>query len=119
MILISARIRPWLGVATWLAISSVFAADPEPAKIEAREPRAQIRTEILKETQIGSSPDDVLKFISKSFKPKKEMPAPKLRNHPAVGPTAKDSDKKGGPKYSHRPGPLLREARLCSCCRFR
>jgi hypothetical protein len=87
----SAHIHPWLGVVASLVISSVFAADPEPGKIEAREPRA----EILKETKIGSSADDVLKFINESFKPKKDMPTPKLRNHPAVGPTAKDSDKKG------------------------
>jgi hypothetical protein len=91
----SAHFHPWLGVAAWLAISPVFAADSEPVKIEAREPRVQIRAEILKETTIGSSPDDVLKFINERFKPAKDTPVPKLRNHPAVGPTAKDSDKKG------------------------
>jgi hypothetical protein len=91
----SAYFRAWLSVVAWLAISPVFAADPEPAKIEAREPRVQIRTEILKGTKLGSSPEDVLKFISKSFQPKKDTPAPKLTNHPAVGPTAQGSDKKG------------------------
>ena len=92
---IFADIRSRLVVIVGLAFSPVFAADLEPAKIEAREPRVQIREEILKVTKIGSSPDDVLKFISKSFKPKKDAPEPKLTNHPAVGPTAKGSDKKG------------------------
>lgn len=92
---ISALVRSLAGVVAWLAISPVFAADPEPAKIEAREPRAQIRAEILKGTKLGSSPADVLKFINEHFKPKQDVPAPKLRNHPAVGPTAKGSDKKG------------------------
>lgn len=95
MIRIPAHIRPWLRVVAWLAITPVFAADPAPGKIEAREPREQIRVEILKGTKIGSSPDDVLTFISKNFKPRKDAPAPKLSNQPAVGPTAKNSDRKG------------------------
>ena len=95
MIRITARIHLWLGLVAWLAIPPVFASDPEPGKIEAREPRTQIRAEILKGTKFGSSPDDVLKFISKNFKPKKDTPAPRVRNHPAVGPTAEGSDKKG------------------------
>jgi len=94
----TATLRPlsrWLALVAWLAISPLFAADPKPEKVEAREPRAQIRAEILKGTKIGSSPEDVLTFISKNFKPRKDAPAPKLSNHPAVGPTAKGSDKKG------------------------
>lgn len=89
------KFRPWLRLVAWLVISPILAANPEPQKIEAREPRTQIRAEILEGTKLGSSPDDVLKFISKNFKPKKDTSVPKLRNHPAVGPTAKDSDKKG------------------------
>ena len=37
----------------------------------------------------------MLKFINEHFKPKQDVPAPKPRNHPAAGPTAKGSDKKG------------------------
>ena len=55
----------------------------------------QIRTEILKATQLGSSPEDVLEFVAGHFKPRPGMPTPKLENHPAVGPTAQRSDKKG------------------------
>jgi hypothetical protein len=91
----SDRCCVWLLAISLLEASLVRAADPEPGKIEAGEPRVQIRAEILAGTKIGSSPDDVLKFISERFQPKKDTPAPKLRNHPAVGPTAKDSDKKG------------------------
>lgn len=95
MIHVSAHRRPWLGFVACLAMSPMFAADHEPGKIESREPRAQIRAEILKGTKLGSSPEDVLKYISRNFKPRKDTPAPKLLNHPAIGPTAKDSDKKG------------------------
>lgn len=94
MFRISAHVHQWLIFVAWLALSPVLAADPG-SKIEAREPRAQIRAEILKQAKLGSNQENVLKFISQSFKPKKDTPLPKLVNHPAVGPTAKDSDKKG------------------------
>jgi hypothetical protein len=72
------------------------AADP-PAEvaIEAREPRAQIRAEVLRETKLGCSTGDVLKFIESHFKPKAGAVAPKVLEHPAVGPTAQASEKKG------------------------
>lgn len=84
-----------LSAAVLLVTRLAQAAEPEPGKIEAREPRTQIRAEILRETKIGSTPDDVLKFIGARFKPKPGVPAPKLLDRPAVGPTAQPSEKKG------------------------
>ncbi len=90
-----ARLRPWLLAVAWLTSSVARAADSGLGKIEAREPRVQIRAEILKGTPFGSSPEDVLKFIAGHFQPRAGTPTPKLENHPAAGPTAQRSDKKG------------------------
>jgi hypothetical protein len=85
----------WLAVASLLAVPVVDSAESARSKIEAREPRAQIRAEILKQTKQGSSADEVLKFIVSHFQPKQDAPAPKLENHAAVGPTAEHSGKRG------------------------
>jgi hypothetical protein len=78
-----------------LEVSPLIGADTELVDIEARAPRAQIRLAILKGTSLGSTPTEVLQFIETNLKPKTDLPAPKLENHGAVGPTAKGSDKKG------------------------
>jgi hypothetical protein len=85
----------WLAIVTWFAVSSLFAADAGPARIEAAEPRVQIRMEVLKGTKLGATPADVLAYIGTHFQPSQGVPAPRLRNHSAVGPTAKESAKKG------------------------
>jgi hypothetical protein len=119
---ISATVRHVLAVLiAWLVIAPAFAAaaDPAPAKIEAREPRVQIRMEILTVTKIGSSPEDVLQFIRTHFQPNEGAPMPKLKSHPAIGPTAKDSAKKGVRsirlvlgQYLGNPAPFLLEIPL-------
>jgi len=90
-----ARICPLLSFVGWLVVAPGFATDAELSKIESREPRARIRAELLRETKIGSTAADVLRFVTKNFIPKDATTQPQILNHPAVGPTAKESEKRG------------------------
>ncbi|MHA3771435.1 hypothetical protein ACXR0O_07855 [Verrucomicrobiota bacterium sgz303538] len=89
------QICVWLCLIACFTTLSLFAAAPEQQAIDPSEPRAQIRVEILKRTQLGSSTEDVMKFIRQNFQPKKDAPMPTVVHHPATGPSAADSDKKG------------------------
>lgn len=91
-----AMLRPFFHPIVALGVlAMVTLAAAEPPAITPDEPRTQIRAEILKGTKPGASIQDVLAFIRTRFKPKPGTAPPKVRNHPAVGPTAARSEKKG------------------------
>ena len=70
------------------------AADNTPVEINPHDKRAEIRTELLKYTPLGSSSKDVMAFLTKRLL-KKGDPEPAIENHGATGPSADPSKNKG------------------------
>jgi hypothetical protein len=62
--------------------------------IDVKDHRAEIREALLKYTPIGSTPQDVLKFISERLLHQDEL-LPSMENHGATGPRAEHSSKRG------------------------
>ena len=67
--------------------------EPTPP-INVQKHRAEIRTALLRHTALGSSPQNVLAFIKNRLLQKDDA-LPLLENHPAVGATAGQSNRRG------------------------
>ena len=67
--------------------------EPTPP-INVQEHRAQIRSGLLRATPLGSNARDVLAFIKNRLLRKGDVP-PRLENHPAIGDTAEQSNRRG------------------------
>ena len=74
-----------------LFVAAIVRAEPP---IDVKDHRAEIREALLKYTPIGSTPQDVLKFISERLLHQDES-LPSVENHGVTGPSAKRSPKHG------------------------
>jgi len=70
------------------------AGDAPRVQIDPQVKRAEIRSALLKQTPLGSSPAHVFHFIQTQLL-EKDAPLPKLRGHGATGASAEASDKRG------------------------
>jgi len=75
-------------------------------EIEPRDPRTQIRAQLLKYTPLGSSSKDVLAFIKNRLKPDNADKVA-IENKPADGQSAESSDKRGTKRIKLVLGPYL------------
>ena len=67
--------------------------EPTPS-INVQDHRAEIRAGLLRCTPLGSNSRDVLAFIKNRLLHKDDV-APRLENHPAIGDTAEQSNRRG------------------------
>ncbi len=73
-----------------LFVGAIVRAEPP---IDVKDHRAEIREALLKYTPIGSTPQDVIRFISERLLHQDESP-PSVENHGATGPSAERSPKR-------------------------
>src|SRR5205085_9594304 len=71
--------------------AAIVRAEPP---IDVKDHRAEIREALLNYTPIGSTPQDVLKFISERLLHQDES-LPLVESHGATGPSAENSPKRG------------------------
>lgn len=88
------KITVWIAVLIWLAALSARSDENGSVEINPRDHRAAIRAELLKFTPLGSTAHDVIKFL-KTRLAREGDAEPKIEKHPATGPSAEASEKRG------------------------